>query len=112
MGYKPNEGKGIEVEPDVLLYEQTDASGNIHYARCLGWTNDKVKGLRHAWVLHPSFGTEQMTPEEGRLSGFKPIRVVLREKYDADMAAMEARIAKLEAFVADVAAARAAKGKA
>lgn len=102
MGYKPNDGKGIEVEEDVLVYKQVGPDGHTVYARCLGWMNDTVRGLRHAWVLHPRFGIEEMNPREGRLEGFEPVRVVLREKYDADMATAEARISALEAFVEGV----------
>jgi hypothetical protein len=97
MGYKPNEGKGTEVEEDVLVYKQTDANGHTVYARCLGWVNDTVRGLRHAWVLHPRFGVEEMNPREGRLEGFEPVRVVLRDRYDADIAERDARISDLEA---------------
>ena len=80
MGFKPNEGMGTEVEEDVLVYKQTDTNGHTVYARCLGWVNDTVKGLRHAWVLHPRFGMEEMSPREGRLEGFTAVRVVLRRR--------------------------------
>ena len=112
MGYKPNEGKGIEVEDDVLVYKQTDANGHTVYARCLGWVNDKARGLRNAWVLHPRFGMEEMNPLEGRLVGFEPVRVVLRVKYDEDIAGLTARITELEAFVVSVKARQAAAASA
>lgn len=99
MGYRPNEGKGIEVEEDVLVYRQVDTNGHTVYARCLGWMNDKVRGLRHAWVLHPRFGIEEMNPQEGRLEGFEPVRAVLLTRYEADIAALTVRITELEAFV-------------
>lgn len=111
MGFKPNEGMGTEVEEDVLVYKQTDTNGHTVYARCLGWVNDTVKGLRHAWVLHPRFGMEEMSPREGRLEGFTAVRVVLREKYDADMAAMTNRIKELESFVEAVKVKQAASKK-
>ena len=112
MGWKPNDGKGIEVEEDVLVYKQVDANGHTVYARCLGWVADTLKGLRHAWVLHPRFGMEEMNPREGRLEGFVAVRAVLRDKYDSDMASMENRIKELEAFVDAVKAKQAASKKA
>lgn len=111
MGYHPevDRTKGIEVDEDVLIYKATDENGHTIFARCLGWVNDVKRGLRHAWVLHPRYGVEQMTPEEGRIAGFTPVRVVLREKYDEDVAALQERITALETFVKSVQEARAAK---
>jgi hypothetical protein len=40
-----------------------------------------------------------MEPKEGRISKAKPVYVVLREKYDADMGVLQSRIAGLEALV-------------
>jgi len=109
MAYRPNEGKGTEVEEDVLCYKQVDAQGHVTYARVLGWVNDKLKGLRHAWVLHPRYGMEEMNPREGRIEGFEPVRAVLRERYDAEMSALHTRVDELEAFVVSVKAAQAAR---
>lgn len=48
-----------------------------------------LDGRWEAKVYHPINGIEGWTERSNRVSSLTPVRVVLREKYDSDMAAMQ-----------------------
>ena len=111
MGYKANEQKGIKPAEKTLCYRQKLPDGTVNIASITAYSIDPA-GNYKAWVNHPVYGTELMTPREGRLEGFEPVFALIEEDIPRIVAlateAQEARIATLEAQVAALMAVKAA----
>jgi hypothetical protein len=74
------DGKGIKPEARALGYIINLANGNEVFCSVAAFETDP-RGHFRAWVHHPQFGLEIMTPKEGRLDNARAIIALTTDDY-------------------------------
>ena len=90
-----SDNKGFTPDSKTNFYKRVRPDGLVEYMTLGSVITDGAKF--RTWANHPTFGLEVMTNQEHSLSGFEPILYVEKAAYDA----LEARVAGLEALLAD-----------